>query len=95
MKINKPLPKVIVRDNTVFYGSHIIGIVEFLPYYVTHLPEHKTNFRKYKEELLHVFKTILKTYSINPEPAYTLYDYLEEKDAIYMFILDPKHVIYK
>lgn len=91
MKINKPLPKVIVRDNTVFYGKSIIGIAELLPYYVTDSSEHKTNFKKYKEELSHVFQTTLKTYSVDAQSGHILFEY----DAIYMFILNPEHVIYK
>jgi hypothetical protein len=92
MKIQKPLPKVVVKDNKVFYGNKIIGY-SYETCYGTINNEQKVNYEKHKAELSHIFTLQFITHD-------AFYDIKNDAiimrdDKIHVYKLNPEYTIYK
>jgi len=92
MKIQKPYPKVVIKDNKVFYGNKIIGDSTERNYSTIN-DEQKVNYEKHKAELSHIFKFQFITH----EAFYDIKDdaIKMRNNKIHIFTLNPEYVIYK
>jgi hypothetical protein len=97
MKIQKPLPKVIITDGKVYYGKDVIGQITGRlndtgkHIYATISSIQKQNFSKYKNKLEHIFKNILNRNVFYTQHSVDEYD----MDNIYVFTINPEHAIFK